>query len=66
MTYKSERLLKNLKDPNFLPALDGVDRDILIEALEIRVSVTENDSVTISDNCRWDGYENDCGDAFDY
>jgi len=66
MVYKSKRLLKNLKDPNFLPTLDGVDRDILIEALEIRISVIENDRVTISDNGRWDGYENDCGDAFDY
>lgn len=66
MVYKSKKLLKALKDPNFLPALDGADRDILIEALEIRISVTENDRVTISDNGRCGGYENDCGDAFDY
>lgn len=66
MIYKSKRLLKNLKDPNFLPALDDVDRDILIEVLEIRISVIENDRVTISDDGSWGSYENDCGDAFEY
>jgi hypothetical protein len=66
MEYKSKRLLNNLKVPNFLPALAGVDREILIEVLEIRISVNENDRFTISDNCRCTSYENDCGEAFDY
>ena len=64
--YKSKRLLKNLKDLNFLPALDDEYRDILIEALETSVSVTENSSIKVSYNRSLDNYENDCGDANEY
>jgi hypothetical protein len=64
MLYKSKKLLKNLKDLNFLPALDDADRDILIEALESSILATENNRVSY--NRSLDHYENDCGDANEY
>ncbi len=64
--YKSKRLLKNLKDLNFLPALDDEDRDILIEALETNVLAAKNNSIKVSYNRSLDNYENDCGDANEY
>jgi len=40
---KTAKLLKNLKDPNFIPQLDDADRDILIAALKSANELNENE-----------------------